>query len=101
MTDRAIASLRTYARSLRCDPRTFFPIVLKALRESSSPRALYKGPFFSSIGFFFLLFHLSAATHTISDKKRREERERRESVREEPRNVTLGAQLVGLLAKVT
>jgi hypothetical protein len=39
--------------------------------------------------------------HTISDKEEREERKRRESVREEPRNVTLGAQLVGLLAKVT
>jgi hypothetical protein len=50
---------------------------------------------------FFLLFHLSAATHTISDKKQREEKERRKRVREEPRNVTLGAQLVGLLAEVT
>jgi hypothetical protein len=50
---------------------------------------------------FFFLFYLGEATHTISDKKRRKERERRESVGEEPRNVTLGAQLVGLLAKVT
>jgi hypothetical protein len=62
---------------------------------------LYKGPFFSFIVLFASFFFLGAATHTISDKKRREERERRESVREEPRNVTLGAQLVGLLAKVT
>jgi hypothetical protein len=83
------------------NPRTFFPIALKALPEGSSPRALYKGPFFSFIVLFASFFFLGAATHTISDKKRREERERRESVREEPRNVTLGAQLVGLLAKVT
>jgi hypothetical protein len=48
---------------------------------------------------FFLFFCLGEATHTISDKKRREERERKESVEEEPRNVTLGAQLAGLLCR--
>jgi uncharacterized membrane protein len=62
---------------------------------------LYKGAFFFFIVFFSFFFCLGVATHTINDKKRREEREQRESVREEPRNVTLGAQLVGLLAKVT
>jgi uncharacterized membrane protein len=62
---------------------------------------LYKGAFFFFIVFFSFFFCLGVATHTISDKKRREERERKESVGEEPRNVTLEAQLVGLLAKVT
>jgi hypothetical protein len=62
---------------------------------------LFIRAFFFSIVFFSFFFCLGEATHTISDKKRREERERKEGVREEPRNVTLGAQLVGLLAKVT
>ena len=79
----------------------YFPLFFSPFEKVAPPRSVvYKGAFLFSI-VFFLFFRLGAATHTISDKKRREERERKESVREEPRNVTLGAQLVGLLAKVT
>jgi hypothetical protein len=83
------------------NPRTLFSIVPRPFARVAPQERCLLGPFFSSIVFFSFFFCLGEATHTISDKEERKERKRRESVGEEPRNVTLGAQLVGLLARVT
>jgi len=58
------------------------PLFLGPREERAPSELCTQGLSFLLLSFFFFL---GAATHTISDKKRREERERKESVGEEPR----------------
>jgi hypothetical protein len=51
-TDRTIAQLRTVVRSLRCDPRTFFAIVLGRIERVAPQERQSLRPFF----FFCLIF---------------------------------------------
>ena len=61
-TDRAIAQLRTVARSLRCDPRTFFAIVLRTHEQVAPQERQLLRPFF----FFPLFLSITDGSYTMS-----------------------------------
>ena len=49
--DRTIAQLRTVVRSLRCDPRTFFAIVLGRIEKVAPQERQLLRPFFFFISY--------------------------------------------------
>jgi hypothetical protein len=54
-TDRTIAQLRTVVRSLRCDPRTFFAIVLRTHEKVAPQERQLLRPFFFLYCFSYFL----------------------------------------------
>ena len=61
-TDRAIAQLRTAARSPRCDPRTFFAIALRTHEQVAPQERQLLRPFF----FFPLFLSITGGSYTMS-----------------------------------
>ena len=64
-TDRTIAHLRTVVRSLRCDPRTFFAIVLGRIEKVAPQERQSLRPFLISI-VLFLFFCPAVCDHNFS-----------------------------------
>jgi hypothetical protein len=64
-TDRTIAQLRTVVRSLQCDPRTFFTIVLRTHEKVAPQERQSLRPFLISI-VLFLFFCLAVCDHNFS-----------------------------------
>lgn len=52
-TDRTIVNLREFVRSLRCDPRTFFSIVLGRIEQVAPQERQSLRPSSSFLLFFF------------------------------------------------
>jgi hypothetical protein len=55
-TDRTIVSLRAFVRSLRCDPRTFFAIVLGRIAKVAPQERQSLRPSSSFLLFFSIFF---------------------------------------------